>query len=249
MKRLIPLLLTLGCSPDFDNEYIQMADQYREVPETVLPESQNYGIVIVDMQRIYLYELSKEEYDQEPFVRGIDWDNLRSFDEVLLDELSNHVDGEELSKELENQKRVLEYAIENDIPVLVFEMDMRGKTVPELRELIDRVPRHRYFTKFSRGGFLKHGMVPYPHTPEDDPRVWIREQGVKVLYHMGANTDYCVLETARAAVGEGFSVGTTADVVMSSSCVDDCPSVNAAFMYFRNNGFFELENKKIITSF
>ena len=177
-KLLLPLLLTLGCSPDFDNEYVQIADQYRDVPETVAPQSQNYGIVIVDMQRIYLYEMSKEEYNRENFVRPINWDSLRSFDEVLLDELSTHVDGDELERELENQKRVLEYAIEKDIPVLVFEMDMRGRTLPELRELIDQVPRHRYFTKFSRGGFLKHGMVPYPHTSEDDPRVWIREQGV-----------------------------------------------------------------------
>ena len=54
---------------------------------------------------------------------------------------------------LREQKKVLQIAQEQDIPVLVFEYENNGPTIPTLKEYIEAVPRHKYFTKDEDDGF------------------------------------------------------------------------------------------------
>jgi len=44
-----------------------------------------------------------------------------------------------------------------------------GETIPELKEIIDRVPRHVYMSKFRNDGFERYG------DNEEKPSAWLKK--------------------------------------------------------------------------
>ncbi len=143
---------------------------------------------------------------------------------------------------IRNQKRLLVAARENDIPVLVFEMGSKGETISSLKEIIDTVPRHKYFEKYRDDGFESY------NDRADLPENWLREQNVEKIIFTGVNTDACIFANAESAVRLSFGIVTSTDLVASMHCNVYCERVAPALNYFLENGVL-LDDSLILEDF
>ncbi len=137
-----------------------------------------------------------------------------------------------------NQREVLNYALEYDIPVVVFESEPESKygtTISEIREYVELVRRHYFFGKEQDGGFM---IDPEYGGYEGDPEDILNGYGVETLYIMGVNTESCVFDTSKEAHYLGFIPSTTRDVIASEYHENYSPNLAKAFNFFLDEGFF-----------
>ncbi len=100
-----------------------------------------------------------------------------------------------------NQMKLLEWAVKQQVPVLVFEYQNFGATDPRLMQIIANHP-HQIIQKITDGAF-SHPMSKKPAMKI------LKEWNVDTLIVAGINGPYCVLETVKGALQSGFSVMTT----------------------------------------
>lgn len=146
----------------------------------------------------------------------------------FLDEIITH----ERERLISNQKSLLEIAAENDIPVLIFEYSNWGKTLPEIQEEVNNIPRHKYFEKDDNDGFESYKKID-----KNSPQIWLKNNKVKNLIITGVNTDVCVYATVHGAYKLKFKILTSIDLVATDNCdVYYCPLVAPAFNFFLDKG-------------
>lgn len=180
-------------------------------------------------------------------------DSLNPEDEIgiVLIDMQDHfltsINKIEKEEEIQNQKEILATAIEFDIPVIVFEYIKCGKTTEELKKIVEKVPRHEFYTKGFNSGFLYLNHF-YPN--KEDPAEWLKSQGVNTLYFMGINTDACVNDTAKDAHElYDFKIITTKDVIATFNCYDNCNSVYRTFNFFAKEGYLGESHYEFIDLF
>ncbi|MFH1455849.1 MAG: isochorismatase family protein [archaeon] len=162
----------------------------------------------------------------------------------MQDEFTPLIKKKELKKEIPNQQKVLEAAIEYDIPVLVLEYYGPSQTIPEIKEKVLEVPRYRFVTKNRDSGFLERDNCSIEGL---NPVDWLNTNNVDSLYFMGINTDYCVYASAVDAFWYyDFQIATTTDVIASYSCYDNCNSVYGTFDFFAKEGYIGLNHEDFI---
>ncbi|MSR86180.1 hypothetical protein EXS74_02185 [Candidatus Woesearchaeota archaeon] len=159
---------------------------------------------------------------------------------------------------LQEQKKVLGVAKKYDLPVLIFETDHFGKTIPALQELIEQLPRTTTFGKHRDDGFeiYEHGMKH----PNSDyfPQDWLKEQGVNALYFRGINGNACVSETASSAQEfHDFTIATSNEVIATSNdnansrdCHSkSCDEAKGGLLLFQSKGILDTENQPFLDYF
>lgn len=178
------------------------------------------------------YQKADDEY------RNAEKDNIEDlvktnygivFVDMQLGYLEN-INSQDQREIIRNQKKLLVVARENDIPVLVFEMESKRDTISSLKEIIDTVPRHKYFEKYRDDGFEHY------NDRADLPENWLREQNVENIIFTGVNTDACIFANAESAVRLSFGIVTSTDLVASMHCREYCERVAPALNYFSRNG-------------
>lgn len=123
--------------------------------------------------------------------------------EYFLSDLSK----ERVAKLIRHQKKVLEYCLKHDIPVVVLEYAYCGSTIPELRKLVKKLRRKRFFLKQCDDGF--ESVIGSLH---DILQEW---QTGKLIF-MGVNATVCVRQTAESAKDKGYQVLTSPRLVEDS---------------------------------
>ncbi len=155
------------------------------------------------------------------------------------------------------QKRVLTAARDYDLPVLVFETDGYGDTIPALQDLIEQIPRTTTFGKRYDDGFeIYESIIQHPN-PGIFPQDWLQEQGVNALYFMGINGNACVTETASSAQELNFTIATSNQVIatandnaQSGDCrSESCDEAKAGLLLFQSKGILDPENQPFLDYF
>ncbi len=122
------------------------------------------------------------------------------------------------------QIELLNWAVANDVPVLIFEYNGFGETDPRLTNIL-KGAETTSITKFNDNGFAdrsKKAAVAY-----------LLKHRIKTLIMAGINGAYCVHDTARGAISEGFDVITSSDIVGNLN--QNPPIYPNNTWYFKNN--------------
>ncbi|MFA5023304.1 MAG: isochorismatase family cysteine hydrolase [Candidatus Paceibacterota bacterium] len=131
-----------------------------------------------------------------------------------------------------NQKRVLRWCATFDLPLVVLVYDDFGlekDIIPELRSEADKVPRCLTVKKRWDNGFFQTGLEAH-----------LRSIGARHLLITGVNATGCVLKTAGAAIGLGFSLVVAENLVADATrtCFRGC---NKSLDWYRPNAVFRKE--------
>jgi nicotinamidase-related amidase len=125
------------------------------------------------------------------------------------------------------QKKILEWCANNDIPVVVLEFRGEGQTREDLNVLVSKVPTHIHIVKTTDSGFT--------YTILDE---WLKSKEIKSLLLMGINACHCVKDTAADAVNLGYKIYTSSDLIGGMNHHDDD---NAIGWYSKNGTIIELQ--------
>jgi nicotinamidase-related amidase len=108
----------------------------------------------------------------------------------------------EAERIIPNQIKVLRYAQQHGIPIIVFEFKSHeyGTTVPQIKSALKK--NYVIMEKYSDDAFHLTSLY--------DDLVQMR---TKKIFIMGINACYCVYETARSAKCNGFEIATSNDVI------------------------------------
>lgn len=109
-----------------------------------------------------------------------------------------------LSNLVKHQSRLLRWAVQNKIPVLVFEYEGYGKTDPRLMNIL-KDHEHAVVQKYLDGGF-------YSRSKPVAMKV-LSKWKVDTLIVAGVNGPWCVKATIEGALESGFDVITTNQVI------------------------------------
>lgn len=103
---------------------------------------------------------------------------------------------------IKRQRKIL--STYNNVPVVCLEFSPKiyGHFLPEIISAIKSNMYLGKITKYFSNGFFKT-------TLEDT----IKRQGIENLFFMGCNTSHCVWETAESALGYGFNIATSMNVI------------------------------------
>ncbi len=109
-----------------------------------------------------------------------------------------------LKKLIDHQVILLEWAVKNEIPVLIFEYEDYGETDPRL---LAPLKGHTYqkMTKYEDDGF--------GYDSHDAAIEKLKEWKVDSLIVAGINGAYCVRSTVLGGIDAGFDVMTSSDIV------------------------------------
>lgn len=235
MRRFIPYVLSLcsiACAPESFEEY---SARYNREQAAIYEQSTGSNI----------------EAKLQPDLH---------FGIVVVDtqtEFINKINSEERLQLISQEKRVLEAAKTYNIPLLVFEMDNFGETLPTLERLVEQVPRHTTFRKYRDNGFEIYGTIQKPNA-EIFPDDWLREQGVDTLYFMGMNGNACVYATANSAQDFlGFQIATSNDVIATAdensqtgNCAfDSCDEAKSGLTFFLEKGILSRDSQAFLEYF
>ncbi|MFC1608942.1 isochorismatase family protein [Patescibacteria group bacterium] len=112
-----------------------------------------------------------------------------------------------------NQKKVLRWCAEKDIPVIALEYRCRGKTIKELSDSFYVINRVESIIKSDDNGFswTRLNRLLY---------VW----GVEELFLMGINASACVKRTARGAVRRRYRIVTSLNLIADPSSYEESKS-------------------------
>lgn len=120
------------------------------------------------------------------------------------------------------QKKLLNFASENAIPVFVLEYFAKGRTTQELKEGLSKNKEY-VILKENDNGFIRA-----PNNIEEtfeaeyqnmQLQEKLREEGIKNLILTGINKDACVLKTAKGAEKRQYNIF-TAEELMNRTKID-----------------------------
>ena len=156
----------------------------------------------------------------------------------------------ESSEMIAEQKKSLQLAKEQNIPVIVFEYEGNGETIPTLQKYIEEVPRHIYFTKSDDDGFA----FQEEKDQNDSPSAWLKENKVNALYFEGVNGSACVLASANSAYMDNFTVATSNQVIATGDqsteegyCPEEqCNEAKSSLLFFLQNGILDPNNQPFL---
>jgi len=138
-------------------------------------------------------------------------------------------------KLIQSHSAVLEYCVEYDVPTAVLEYAERGRTIPSLCDVIERVPRHSYFTKRADDGFLLPEL-----------KMQLERWNNPNLLMMGVNGSGCVLRTAESAINNRFKVYTAESLTSDPLWLIENPSNPAHRRWFKENGVYRRDYNRFL---
>jgi len=145
------------------------------------------------------------------------------------------IGNDEVERLIKKQRKVLEVAVEMDIPVGVLEYGCGG-TIKRIKEIVDRAPRHRYFEKTLADGFEPENIIS-----EVKQQDWFKERKVKRLLLSGISATDCVASTGLGARRAGF------EVLVSTSLVNQNETPEFGFeRYYNFLGFEMVSYKRLV---
>ncbi|NTW13898.1 MAG: cysteine hydrolase [Candidatus Moranbacteria bacterium] len=122
---------------------------------------------------------------------------------------------------LRAQKSALRQCIRHDIPVCVVEYVDCGDTLPDLRELLRKVPRTVTLVKSKDDAFTNRKLAKV-----------LKDWHAGRLILMGINADACVLDTAQSAVRRGYEIITAPALIAGTSWHSENDSID----WYSKNG-------------
>lgn len=131
-----------------------------------------------------------------------------------------------LQKLVTRQMELLTWAVAQAIPVLIFEYEYYGETDKRLTNLLTTATV-KTVAKRDDNGFVEPSLSP--------AKDFLNGLGVKTLIMAGINGSACVYSTANGAIGEGFDVVTSSDIVGNLNY--NPPIYPNNTWYFKNNSF------------
>lgn len=132
---------------------------------------------------------------------------------------------------VQKDKELLEWATNNDIPVLVLEYEDYGQTDPKLMSVLEGYT-YSVIEKNRDGGFYgksKNAVIKQ-----------LNDWKVDSIIIAGINGAYCVKSTAIGAIQNGFDVMTSSDIVGNIN--QNPPLYPNATWFFGNNKFVVFES-------
>jgi nicotinamidase-related amidase len=133
------------------------------------------------------------------------------------------------------QMELLNWAVAQNVPVLIFEYDGFGATDPRLTGILKGFET-KSITKFDDNGFT---------SPSRKPAVaYLKSLNIKTLIMAGINGAYCVHDTTTGAISAGFDVVTASDIVGNLN--QNPPIYPNNTWYFKNNKLEILPNLNAI---
>ena len=145
----------------------------------------------------------------------------------MQDDFLEDIDAREKEREIPNMLRVLEYAGDHKIPLIVLEYKGHEPTIKELRQKIDSLPTTViYITKLDDSGFYNTGL-----------EARLKNLRINNLVLMGINATGCVMRTAESALNHGFRIFTSLDLIAQpSSWVDDQDEGKEGSVWYKKHG-------------
>lgn len=135
--------------------------------------------------------------------------------------------GSKKKKLISAQQEILDVCIENDRPILVFEMNRGGNTTSELTEIIKKSNRKYKINKSASNGFVNQAAKV---------KRFLNKWEVTDLCLMGIYALGCVRATARGAVENGIGVLTAKQLITDPFFSGGSwPEVKT---WFNNNGTY-----------
>ncbi len=114
-----------------------------------------------------------------------------------------NIDNYEQKRQLPNILRVLEYAGQHKIPVIVLEYYGEGPTVPILKEKLETLTTEvLYLQKNHNDGFKDTELADL-----------LEERKIKTVVLMGINATACVKATGEGAIRSGLKIVTSTDLI------------------------------------
>ncbi len=138
---------------------------------------------------------------------------------------------------IERQLQILDWAVQNQHAIMVFEMHQWGETNSALLEIVQQAKHKQVFIKDASSGFLTKAIrkinpknttydaefiaeqnIQYPKgsrpdAKQDLPFRQLKDWGIRKLIVVGVNGGSCVSLTIAQALKEGLEVYTSADAV------------------------------------
>lgn len=108
----------------------------------------------------------------------------------------------ECDRIIPNQLEILRHCCSVNIPVVVLEFFGFGPTIRTLKKEVKKNPNHRYIKKDYDSGFYRTALHAH-----------LQSLGVKHIFLMGINADYCVKDTAEDAIKKGYKIITCNEVI------------------------------------
>lgn len=117
------------------------------------------------------------------------------------------------------QCSVIDYCAKKDVPVVNIEFAGCGDILESIQMSISKVPRNKRIVKDCRDGFYCSQSLDYT----------LKSWGVNKLYLMGVFADRCVKETAEGAIGRGYKINSSLDLIAPFDS-------NYKYDFYKNNG-------------
>ncbi|MBT4377043.1 isochorismatase family protein [archaeon] len=148
--------------------------------------------------------------------------NLDDVGVVIVDMQDKYLRDKEKKRIVPPQKKLLDFAKENDLPVFLLEYLPGGPTIPELRENIEGYENVVVEKKYNDDGFIVRKNIDGKYlwrggdiSIEGDSNLDLdlKEKGIKKLLVAGVNKSACVRSTIEGANKRGYKVFTATDLM------------------------------------
>lgn len=140
---------------------------------------------------------------------------------ILLIDMQNHFIEQNLPNEvkelIDSQKRLLNFAFKNGVPIFVLEYNGLGETIEELKKELSK-NRSYFINKYRNNGFLltepmwESDSLKEEYQNKEFQDKLIEEQ-IKNLIITGVNKDACVLETTEGAKRRNYNIFTSEELM------------------------------------
>ncbi|MBP6855064.1 MAG: cysteine hydrolase [Candidatus Pacebacteria bacterium] len=139
-------------------------------------------------------------------------------------------------KIIPNQVRILEFCNANLIPVVIFEFVGYGKTVEDITAVAE-----------NKSGNNVHFLEKKYDDAFYNPKLnsILESSRTKTILMMGVNAGFCVYETAKSAIENGYQVVTSRDLIAGYRTKwekSPCPGVS----WYQENTLFFDDHKRIL---
>jgi nicotinamidase-related amidase len=156
-------------------------------------------------------------------------------------ERGNNQDSDELKILMKNNMALTKWAVENDLPVLVFEYEGYGPTTETL-EQIYLSSTYRAVLKSADGGFNTYS------DSREEALEFLRHHNIKELIVSGINGPYCVYSTLSGALDLEFKVHSSSDTVADFNTTP--PTLPSNDWWFEHDSFYKYKSyEEIISKF
>jgi len=126
---------------------------------------------------------------------------------------------------IKNQSKVIDFCINQKIPLIFLEYKDRGATTQLLSQTSGDSPHVEIVTKDSNGGFTNTNLDEI-----------LKNKGAKEVILMGINASGCVQDTAIGALNRGYKILTSADVIASATKRDG--NLTTSKKWYSQKGLF-----------